>query len=47
MLPFAMSKEQRMLKDTVAKLIKGMVRDTAHTMGEKGGNVRQHDHGYL
>lgn len=47
MLPFAMSEEHRMLKDAGVKLVKGVARDTAHTMDEKGGNVRQQDHGYL
>jgi acyl-CoA dehydrogenase len=36
MLSFTMSEEQTMLKDTVAKLIKGLVQDTAHDMDEKG-----------
>ncbi|MBW2177739.1 MAG: acyl-CoA dehydrogenase, partial [Deltaproteobacteria bacterium] len=35
MIDFAMSKEQQMVRNEVAKLVKGVVVDTAHDMDEE------------
>ncbi|MCP4646167.1 MAG: acyl-CoA dehydrogenase family protein, partial [bacterium] len=42
MLNFSMSEEQTIMKDTVAKLVKDIVRDNAHEMDEQGNIPQEH-----